>query len=38
MDLTPLMEDEMLSPLDFALKHVDRFRSDVAARLTLFGA
>ncbi len=38
MDLTPLVEDEMLSPLDFALKHVDRFRSDVAARLTLFGA
>lgn len=36
MDLTPLVEDEMLSPLDFALKHVDRFRSDVAARLRQF--
>ena len=33
VDLTPLVQDEMLSPLDFALKHVDRFRSDVAARL-----
>lgn len=38
MDLTPLVQDEMLSPLDFALKHVDRFRSDVAARLRQFGA
>jgi LmbE family N-acetylglucosaminyl deacetylase len=38
MDLTPLVQDEMLSPLDFALKHVDRFRSDVAARLKQFGA
>lgn len=38
MDLTPLVQDEMLSPLDFALKHVDRFRSDVAARLKQLGA
>ena len=38
MDLTPLVQDEMLSPLDFALKHVDRFRSDVAARLKQMGA
>lgn len=38
VDLTPLVQDEMLSPLDFALKHVDRFRSDVAARLKQMGA
>ena len=38
MDLSPLLEDEMLSPLDFALKHVDRLRSDVAARLKAMGA
>jgi LmbE family N-acetylglucosaminyl deacetylase len=38
MDLTPLVQDEMLSPLDFALKHVDRFRSDVATRLKQMGA
>ena len=38
MDLTPLVQDEMLSPLDFALKHVDRFRSDVATRLKQLGA
>lgn len=38
IDLSPLAQDEMLSPLDFALKHVDRLRSDVATRLTLMGA
>lgn len=38
VDLTPLVQDETLSPLDFALKHVDRFRSDVAARLKQMGA
>jgi LmbE family N-acetylglucosaminyl deacetylase len=38
MDLTPLVQDEMLSPLDFALKHVDRLRSDVATRLKQMGA
>lgn len=38
MDLTPLVQDETLSPLDFALKHVDRFRSDVAGRLKQMGA
>ena len=38
MDLTPLVRDEMLSPLDFALKHVDRLRSDVATRLKQMGA
>jgi LmbE family N-acetylglucosaminyl deacetylase len=38
MDLSPLVRDETLSPLDFALKHVDRLRSDVEARLKLMGA
>jgi hypothetical protein len=38
MDLTPLVQNETLSPLDFALKHVDRFRSDIAARLRQMGA
>lgn len=38
VDLTPLARDEMLSPLDFALNHVDRFRSDVATRLKQLGA
>lgn len=38
IDLSPLAHDEMLSPLDFALKHVDRFRSDVAGRLRQLGA
>ena len=38
MDLTPLVQNESLSPLDFALKHVDRFRSDVATRLAQLGA
>lgn len=38
IDLTPLVQNEALSPLDFALKHVDRFRSDVAERLRRTGA
>ena len=38
MDLTPLVADETLSPLDFTLKHVDRLRSDIAARLRQMGA
>jgi LmbE family N-acetylglucosaminyl deacetylase len=38
MDLGPLVQDETRSPLDFALKHVDRLRSDVAARLRQMGA
>ncbi len=38
IDLTPLVQDEMLTPLDFALKHVDRFRADVAGRLKQLGA
>ncbi len=37
MDLSPLVQDELLSPLDFALKHVDRLRSDVATRLKRMG-
>jgi hypothetical protein len=37
LDLTPLAHDELLSPLDFALKHVDGLRSDVAARLRRMG-
>jgi LmbE family N-acetylglucosaminyl deacetylase len=38
MDLTPLVQDEMLSPLDFTLNHVDRLRSDIATRLRQLGA
>jgi len=38
MDLTPLVEDETLSPLDFTLQHVERLRSDIAARLRQLGA
>lgn len=38
IDLTSLVQNEMLSPLDFALNHVDRFRSDVATRLRQLGA
>lgn len=37
MDLTPLVADETLSPLDFVTKHVDRLRADIAARLGRFG-
>jgi LmbE family N-acetylglucosaminyl deacetylase len=38
MDLTPLVQNESLSPLDFVLNHVERFRSDVANRLKQMGA
>lgn len=38
MDLTPLVQNETLSPLDFALNHVDGLRSDIAARLRQLGA
>ncbi|MEX2044943.1 MAG: PIG-L family deacetylase [Opitutus sp.] len=38
MDLTPLVQDATLSPLDFTLGHVDRLRSDIAARLLQMGA
>jgi LmbE family N-acetylglucosaminyl deacetylase len=37
MDLTPLVQDDTLSPLDFAVGHVDRLRADVAARLRKMG-
>ncbi len=38
IDLTPLVRDETLPPLDFVLNHVDRFRSDISARLRQMGA
>lgn len=38
MDLTPLVQNETLRPLDFTLKHVDGLRSDIAARLRELGA
>jgi LmbE family N-acetylglucosaminyl deacetylase len=38
IDLTPLVQNETISPLDFALNHVDRFRSDVEKRLRQLGA
>jgi LmbE family N-acetylglucosaminyl deacetylase len=38
MDLTPLVQNETLSPLDFVQNHVDRLRSDVTARLRQMGA
>lgn len=38
MDLTPLVRDETLRPLDFVLKHVDSLRSDIAARFRELGA
>lgn len=33
MDLTPLIRDDKLDPLDYVLGFIDRFRGDVAARL-----
>jgi len=33
IDLTPLVHDRTLSIVDFTLRHVDRFRDDVAHRL-----
>jgi LmbE family N-acetylglucosaminyl deacetylase len=38
MDLTPLVLDDSLSPLDFTLQHVERLRADIAARLRQLGA
>jgi LmbE family N-acetylglucosaminyl deacetylase len=38
MDLTPLVNDEMLSVADFTLAHIERLRADVAGRLKKFGA
>lgn len=37
MDLTPLVQDETLDPVDFTLGHLDRLRSDIAERLRRFG-
>jgi len=36
MDLTPLLRDPALHPLDFTLGHIDRLRADVAARFAKF--
>ncbi len=38
MDLTPLVQNDSLSPLDFVANHVERFRSDITARLEQMGA
>lgn len=38
MDLTPLVQNETLSPLDFVQKHVERLRSDITERLRQMGA
>ena len=37
MDLTPLVNDETLSIVDFTVAHVERLRADVAGRLKNFG-
>ena len=37
MDLTPLVNDETLSVVDFTVAHIERLRADVAARLKKFG-
>lgn len=37
MDLSPLVQDEMLSVETFTLGYIDRLRADVAARLKKFG-
>jgi LmbE family N-acetylglucosaminyl deacetylase len=37
LDITALMEDPELSPLDFILGHIDSFKADVAAKLDKFG-
>lgn len=36
MDLTPLLNDETRSVVDFTVAHIDRLRADVAARLEKF--
>jgi LmbE family N-acetylglucosaminyl deacetylase len=38
IDLTELVHDDLLSPLDFVQNHVERFRSDVTKRLRQMGA
>lgn len=37
MDLTPLVQDDRLDPVDFTLAQVDRLRADIAGRLQRFG-
>ena len=37
MDLTPLVADDTLSVADFTLRHIDRLRADVAARIEKLG-
>ena len=37
MDLTPLMWDDTLSVREFALRHIDQLRADVAGRIEKFG-
>ena len=36
MDLTPLLDDSALSPTDYTLAHIERFRQDVEQRLRRF--
>ncbi|MDR1094752.1 MAG: PIG-L family deacetylase [Clostridiales bacterium] len=36
MDLTPLVEDDKLCPIEFALRKIDAFRADAASRLGRF--
>ena len=37
MDLTPLVQDDTLSILNFTLGHIERLRTDVAGRIKKFG-
>ena len=37
MDLTPLVNDETLSIVDFTVAHIERLRADVAGRLKMYG-
>jgi LmbE family N-acetylglucosaminyl deacetylase len=37
LDITALVEDASLSPLDFISGHIEAFKADVAARLNKFG-
>ncbi|MBI5283193.1 MAG: PIG-L family deacetylase [Candidatus Solibacter usitatus] len=37
MDLTPLLEDDSIHPLDFAAAHIRRFEQDVRERLSKLG-
>jgi hypothetical protein len=37
VDLTPLVENEKLDPVEYILGFIDRFRSDVCTRLAKLG-